>query len=396
VEASLSGPKAPGTGAGPLRIGVVCHPTYGGSGAVAAELGLAMAARGHTVHFFSHSLPFRVPESHPGIIFHEVQVIAYPLFKYPPYDLALATKLVEVCRQEPLDLIHVHYAVPHAVCAYLARQMLGGGGVPRTITTLHGTDITLVGIDSSFFEITRFGIEESDGVTAVSAHLARETRELFKVKNEVRMIPNFVNLAVFTPARRSPAERLQLAEPEVLLVGHLSNFREVKRIPDVIRTFHFLQKKLPARLLLIGEGPEVEPARVLAAELGIEERVRFLGALRDVAGTLAQLDLFLLPSQYESFGLAALEAMSSGVPVIGTRVGGLPEVVEEGRSGFLCEVGDYRSMARRALEILCDRDRHRRMAEEARRRAVEAFPRDRIVSLYEGYYREVMAKPLNP
>jgi N-acetyl-alpha-D-glucosaminyl L-malate synthase BshA len=361
---------------------------------VAAELGLAMATRGHTVHFFSYALPFRVPASHPGTIFHQVQITAYPLFKYPPYVLALATKVVEVCRHEPLDLIHVHYAVPHAVCAYLVKKMLGGGSVPRSVTTLHGTDITLVGIDSSFHEVTRFGIEESDGVTAVSAQLAKETRDLFRVEAQVRVIPNFVDTSTFSPENRSPVQRLQYCEPDEYLVGHVSNFREVKRIPDVIRTFHLLQKKLPARLLMMGEGPEVEPARSLAAELGIEERVRFLGAVRDVAGPLAQLDLFLLPSHYESFGLAALEAMSCGVPVIATRVGGIPEVVEDGRSGFLCDVGDFRCMARRGVELLQDEGWHRRMADSARRRAVEEFPRERVADVYEAYYREVLSRPV--
>ena len=373
---------------------MVCHPTYGGSGAIAAELGLAMAERGHTIHFFSHSLPFRVPPEHPGTIFHQVQVTAYPLFKYPPYATALAAKLAEVGRRERLDLIHVHYAVPHSVSAYLARQMLRSTGrPPRTITTLHGTDITLVGIDASFFEITRFAIDESDGVTAVSAALARETRELLQVRNEVRVIPNFVDPERFSPARRSPTARVRFAEPEEFLIGHVSNFREVKRIPDVVRAFHLIQKEVPARLLLIGEGPEVEPARALAEELGIEEGVAFLGALRDVAGVLAQLDLFLLPSGYESFGLAALEAMSCGVPALASRVGGLPEVIEDGRSGLLCEVGDFRCMARRAVDILRDPERHGKMREAARRRAVEAFPRDRAVDLYEECYRAVLAAP---
>jgi N-acetyl-alpha-D-glucosaminyl L-malate synthase BshA len=388
-------PDAPLKTAGPpLRIGVVCHPTYGGSGAVAAELGMAMAARGHTVHFFSHSLPFRLAPGQPGIVFHDVQVTAYPLFKYPPYALTLAAKLAEVFRSEPLEIMHVHYAVPHAVCAYLAKRLLRGSAVmPHSITTLHGTDITLIGLDSSFFEITRFGIEESDGVTAVSSQLAGETKKLFRVENEVRVIPNFVDTTKFSPARKQNADRLNFAEPDEPLIGHLSNFREVKRVPDVIRAFHLLQKKVPARLLMMGEGPEVEPARILAAELGIDERVRFLGAVRDVSRILAQLDLFLLPSEYESFGLAALEAMSCGVPVIATRVGGLPEVVEDGRSGFLCEVGDYRCMARMACELLGNAERHHLMALAARERAVEAFPRDRIVDVYEQYYREVVSRP---
>ncbi len=379
---------------GALRIGVVCHPTFGGSGAVAAELGLAMAERGHAVHFFSHALPFRVPAAHPGTEFHEVQVTAYPLFKYPPYAMALATKLVEVCRREPLDIIHVHYAIPHAICAFLAKRMLRGGPLPRTITTLHGTDITLIGIDSSFFEITRFGIEASDGVTAVSAQLAAATKETFQVRDEVRAIPNFIDPAVFSPRGRSAERRAQFAEPGEPIIGHISNFRELKRIPDVLRIFHCIQRRLPARLLLIGEGPEVEPARSLAAELGIEERVRFLGAVRDVASVLPQLDLFLLPSEYESFGLAALEAMACGVPVIATRVGGLPEVVEDGRSGLLCNVGDIRCMAKLGTELLSDPGRHRAMAEAARQRAETEFRRDRVVDVYERYYREVLARPV--
>jgi L-malate glycosyltransferase len=383
----------PGDDGKRLRVGMVCHPTVGGSGAIAVELGLALAERGHTIHFFSHALPFRLPPEHPGTIFHEVQVTAYPLFKYPPYASALATKLVEVCRREPLDLIHVHYAIPHSVSAYLTRRMLRGNSVPHTITTLHGTDITLVGIDSSFFEITRFGIEESDGVTAVSEQLAGATREIFKVKNEVRVIPNFIDPKRFSPTRRSHRARCRYGEPEEPLIGHVSNFREVKRIPDVIRMFHVLQKEVPSCLVLIGEGPEVPRAKALVAELGIEDRVEFLGGVKDIAGVLAQLDLFLLPSDYESFGLAALEAMASGVPVVASRVGGLPEVVEDGKSGFLCPVGDYRCMAGRAAELLKSPDRLQAMREEARRRAVEAFPRDRVVSVYEAYYREVMSRP---
>jgi N-acetyl-alpha-D-glucosaminyl L-malate synthase BshA len=373
-----------------LHIGIVCHPTYGGSGVVATELGLALAKKGHRVHFVSHALPFRLPEAYPNTFFHEVDVTSYPLFKYPPYTLALAGRLVDLCRLEMLDVIHVHYAIPHAVAAYLCRQILGSP-VPKIVTTLHGTDITLLGIDRSFHEVTRFGIQKSDAVTAVSRNLATETEDSFRPGVTIRVIPNFVDTDEFTPALRDPKLREAHAEPCEMLVGHLSNFRQVKRIPDVIRTFHLLQRKVPARLLLIGEGPEVESARHLAAELGISRRVSFLGAVgvAQAASILAQLDLFLLPSETESFGLAALEAMASGVPVICTRAGGIPEVVIDGKTGILCDVGDYPAMARAAESILCDRGRLETLREAARSHAITRFPKERVVSQYEELYREV-------
>lgn len=378
-----------------LSIAILCHPTYGGSGVVATELGLALASRGHKVHFVSYALPFRLPESHPNTFFHEVGVTSYPLFKYPPYSHALAGTLVDICRQEMLDIVHAHYAIPHAVSAYLCRQILESR-LPRIVTTLHGTDITLIGIDPSFYEITRFGINKSDAVTAVSTYLAEATRASFRPDVDIRVIPNFIDTALYSPALRDPLRRSLYAPPGEFLIGHLSNFRSVKRIPDVIRAFHLIQRKVPARLLMLGDGVELESARHLAAELGISRRVTFLGAVSKVAEVLAQLDLFLLPSEYESFGLAALEAMACAVPVISTRTGGVPELIENGVSGLLCEVGDYSCMAASAVALLRDTERHALLRAEARRRAEELFPQDRIVGQYEALYREVLAEPGTP
>lgn len=372
-----------------LRLGIVCHPTYGGSGVVASELGLALADRGYTVHFVSHDRPFRVPKDYPKTIFHKVDVTSYPLFQYPPYTLALAGKLFELCKTEKLDVLHVHYAVPHASAAYLCGQMLGDAR-PAIVTTLHGTDITLIGIDPSFYEITRFSINQSDCVTAVSSYLAEETQTDFRIEKDIEVVPNAVDHEVFTPELHSPEERARFAKTDELLIGHLSNFRSVKRIPDVIRTFALIQKKLPARLLLIGDGVEVEPAKLLAAELGIRDRVKFLGAVTGVANVLAQLDLFLLPSEYESFGLAALEAMACGVPVVCSRAGGIPEVVEHNVSGLLCKVGDYECMAESAIRLLKDPARRHAMRTAARRQAVERFPRDAVLEMYEAIYQRLV------
>jgi len=369
-----------------LKIGVVCHPAYGGSGVVATELGLAMARRGHRVHFVSHALPFRLVVEHPNVTFHEVDVTTYPLFKYPPYAIALAGKLVELCVQEKLDVLHVHYAIPHAVSAYLCRQILGDRA-PRIITTLHGTDITLIGIDSSFYEITRFVINSSDAVTAVSNYLAEKTRASFETEVKIRVIPNFVHPTNFSPSLRNRDIRARYAEDGEMLVGHLSNFRPVKRISDVICAFHLLQREVPARLLMIGEGVKLESARDLAAELGISKRVNFLGPMTRVGEVLAQLDLFLLPSEYESFGLAALEAMACGVPVICTKTGGIPEVVENDVSGILCDVGDYACMARSAVALLKDDARRNAMGVAARKRSIEEFPEERVVTMYEELYK---------
>ncbi|MDE0102358.1 MAG: N-acetyl-alpha-D-glucosaminyl L-malate synthase BshA [Bryobacterales bacterium] len=374
----------------PLTIAVICHPTLGGSGVVATDLGLALARRGHSIHVVSHRRPVRISATHPRFRFHEVPVTRYPLFTYPPYTLALATKLATLCRTKPIDVLHAHYAIPHAVSALLCRQMLGDSA-PKIVTTLHGTDITLLGLDDSFYEITRFSLLQSDGLTAVSTFLARETEELFRLNSEVRTIHNFIDLERFSPARREPAIRSRYVCGDEALVGHLSNFRWVKRTTDVVRIFHRIVQHRPACLLMIGDGPDMEAVKLVAEELGVSSRVAFLGAEQDAAELLPQLDLFLLPSEQESFGLAALESMACGVPVIASTTGGLPELVTEGESGYLFPVGDVTAMGRKAAEILGDASMHRRLRTGARARASE-FSEAGLVERYEALYREVVAR----
>ena len=374
----------------PLTIAIICHPTLGGSGVVASDLGMALAERGHTIHIVSHRRPVRVSSPHPRVHFHEVPVTRYPLFTYPPYTLALATKLAGLCREEPIDVLHAHYAIPHAVSAYLCRQMLGRRA-PKIVTTLHGTDITLVGLDDSFYEITRFSLLESDGVTAVSNYLAREVKDRFGLEGEVTTIYNFIDLERFSPTNRDGAARSRLACGDEALVGHLSNFRWVKRVPDVVRTFQRIVQHVPACLVMIGDGPDLPAVKLVADELGVLDRIKFLGSEQDAAALLPTLDLFLLPSEQESFGLAALEAMSCGVPVIASNVGGLPELVTEGESGHLFPVGAVAAMGEKAAEILRDREQHGRLKTGARRRA-EVFRQDGLVGRYEAFYRSVLAR----
>lgn len=371
-----------------MKIAIACHPNYGGSGVVASELGMGLAKNGHEVHFVSYQAPFRVDRWHEGVHVHEVEVTSYPLFKYPPYALALANKLLEVVRENGVKILHVHYAIPHSISAILAQQMCADCGV-KVMTTLHGTDITLVGGDRSFFEITRFGIEKSDVVTAVSDDLACETRRQFDVERAIEVVPNFVDTDLYRPEARSDEIREAYAQPDEALLVHVSNFRPVKRTQDVVEVFHRVSRDMPARLLMVGTGPEVAAAEELARSLGIADRISFTGGVVGVSELLACADLFLLPSEAESFGLAALEAMSCGVPVIGTEAGGLPEVVESGVSGHLFPVGDVDAMSRMALDILQDSELHRRFREGARRRAVEVFPRDRVVALYQDLYRQL-------
>ena len=373
-----------------MKIGITCYPTYGGSGAVAAELGLELARRGHEVHFITYASPFRLRGYSERVYFHEVETRMgrYPLFEHFPYSLALASKQHEVALREKLDVLHVHYAIPHATTAYLAREMLEDRHALKVITTLHGTDITLVGQESSFYEITKFSIEHSDEVTAVSNFLRDETYRAFGcVSCDLRVIPNFVNLAEYHPVPSTSRDGLVPSGHK--LITHISNFREVKRVKDVVRVFARIQRAMPAVLLMIGDGPERVDAEREAAELGVQNQVRFLGRLDQVADLLQATDLFLLPSQSESFGLAALEAMACGSPVVASRAGGLPELIDDGVNGILEPVGSVEAMGRRAVDLLLSRAAHRAMADAAVARA-QTFSAERMVPLYESLYREAL------
>ncbi len=374
-----------------MKIGITCYPTYGGSGALATELGLELARRGHEVHFIAYASPFRLRGYAERVYFHEVDTVTgrYPLFEHYPYTLALASKQHEVALREHLDILHVHYAIPHATTAWIAREMLQAEWPLRVITTLHGTDITLVGQESSFFAITKFSIERSDAVTAVSKYLRDETLRAFGCANsDIQVIPNFVNLEEYHPV--FPKRRDGLAPEGHKLITHVSNFREVKRVKDVVRVFARIRRAMPATLLMIGDGPEREDAEHEARELAVADDVRFLGRLTSVAELLQKSDLFVLPTQAESFGLAALEAMACGTPVVSTRAGGLPEVVVDGVSGILEPPGSVEAMGRRAVDLLRDPVRHAAMAAAAVARAQE-FAADKVVPQYEALYRSVLS-----
>ena len=375
-----------------MRIGIACYPTYGGSGAVATELGLQLAERGHEVHFISYAQPFRLTAFHDRVFFHEVEVPHYPLFEYPPYSLALAVQVGEVARQHELDVLHAHYAIPHAAAAWLAVQMLRDEGHDlKVVTTLHGTDITLVGQDPSFWSITKFSVERSDGVTAVSEWLRDQTYEAFQCRRaEIRVIPNFVDPAVFDRDRWDCHARA-LAPGGEKIVMHISNFRKVKRVGDVVGAFAGIRSEVEARLVLVGDGPERAHAHEEVARLGLEDDVVFLGKLESVAELLSCADLFLLPSEQESFGLVALEALASGVPVVGTSGSGISEVVDDGETGHLHPVGDVAGMAASGVRILRDRAVWTRMSKTGRERAVERFRADRVVPMYEAFYADVLA-----
>lgn len=375
-----------------MKIGITCYPTYGGSGAVATELGIHLAHRGHEVHFISYAQPFRLSGFLPGVFFHAVEVTRYPLFEYPPYSLSLTVKMHDVAVRHGLDILHAHYAVPHATSAWNVKEMLGPDHPLKVVTTLHGTDITLVGQDPSYFSITKFSIERSDGLTAVSEWLREETYRAFGcVACEIRVIPNFVDTRVF---RRdgAPCHREALARPDEKILMHISNFRPLKRVRDIVRVFAKVRERVPARLVLVGDGPDRPAAQEEARALGVEDGVLFLGKLESVAEVLACADLYLLASETESFGLSALEAMACGVPVVGTRVGGLPEVVESGVTGTLVPVGDVDAMREAALDFLGDPARWRSASEAARARSVERFSSERVVPIYERYYREVLGR----
>lgn len=378
-----------------MKIGITCYPTYGGSGVVATELGLELARRNHEVHFISYSQPIRLTGPEPNIHYHEVEVSRYPLFDFPPYDLALATRMAEVSQLYELDLLHVHYAIPHSVSAMLAKQMLAATPPRRKlpfVTTLHGTDITLVGLDRSYLPITRFSIEQSDGVTAISQYLRDRTLKVFDIKNHIEVIPNFVNCDDYIRKPEWQEHRREYAADHERILVHLSNFRPVKRLVDVVEIFDRVHKKLPSKLLLIGDGPDRSQAEWLAVQKGIHEHVLFLGKQDHVQEKLAISDVMLLPSELESFGLAALEAMACEVVPIATRVGGLPEVVEHGVTGYLADVGDVETMSRYAIDLLSDESRLREMGKRAREGARARFCAHKIIPLYEDFYRQVLEK----
>ncbi len=371
-----------------MRIGIVCYPTFGGSGVVATELGKALAKQGHEVHFITYSQPTRLDFFNENLYYHEVDVRTYPLFQYPPYELALASKMVNVVKYEKLDLLHVHYAIPHASAAYMAKQILRAEGIEiPVITTLHGTDITLVGKEVSFEPVVTFSINQSDGVTAVSHDLRKDTYEHFKIFKPIEVIPNFIDLERFKKQKKDHFKRAICPNDEKLIV-HTSNFRKVKRVDDVIKIFHNLRKKLPVKLLLVGDGPERSRIESLCRDLGVCDDVRFLGKLEAVEEVLSVADLFIMPSEKESFGLAALEAMACEVPIISTNAGGLPELNVNGVTGFLSNIGDIKEMTKNALFILDDENLPTFKA-NALQRAKE-FDITSILPLYEDFYIKIL------
>ena len=375
-----------------MRIGITGYPTYGGSGVVATELGQELAARGHDVHFITYAPPIRMNLNDPRIHFHEAAVVSYPLFDHSPYTLSLAVKMLEVFEAESLDILHVHYAIPHSVSALLARQMAAPRRLPF-ITTLHGTDITLVGNNPNFLPITRYSIEQSDGVTSISHYLYRRTVAEFGIKRPIEVIPNFVNCDLYC-RHPNPQLRAEWAPDGEPILMHLSNFRPVKRILDAIEIFTLVREKMPAKLVMIGDGPDRVPAEELARTRGLEKDVLFLGKQNGIREKLGQADLFLLPSRLESFGLAALEAMACEVPVIATNVGGIPEVIEHGVDGYLVEPGDVQQAAKYAIDLLSRADRGREMGKLARIHARKNYCANDVIPMYERYYEQVLAGAL--
>jgi L-malate glycosyltransferase len=371
-----------------LKVGIVCYPTVGGSGVVATELGKLLAERGHEIHFISSSMPFRLNKVYSNIYYHEVSVNQYSVFQYPPYDLALSSKIAEVAKREKLDLLHVHYAVPHAVCAVLAKQMVGEH--LKIVTTLHGTDITVLGYDPSLSEIIKFGIEQSDIVTAVSNALVQQTYELLDVNKEIETVYNFVDERVYRKKDVYYLKEQYGIGPEEKVVIHVSNFRHVKRVPDIVKAFDLIQQEIPAKLLLVGDGPEMTVVCRLVKELDLKGKVLFLGKQENLEELYSISDVKLLLSEKESFGLVLLEAMACGVPCVGTKIGGIPEVIEDGKTGYLCELGAVEEAAEKTLRILKDSQLHAYMADAALKKVYEKFHSERIVSQYEWIYHRVI------
>lgn len=377
-----------------MKIGIVCYPTYGGSGVIATELGKGLAMRGHKVHFITYAPPARLEHFHENIVYNEVRFADYPLFDYPPYETALASKLVDVIKYEKLDILHVHYAVPHASVAYLAKKILLSEGIYiPTVTTLHGTDITLVGKNPVYAPVVTFAINKSDGVTAVSESLKQDTYENFKIEKDIKVIYNFIDFERFKKTNKEHFKKAVAPQGEKVLI-HVSNFRKVKRVEDVVHIFEQVVKKIPSKLLLVGDGPERQNVEMLCRQLGLCDSIRFLGKQDAVEELLAIADLFLMPSASESFGLSALEAMACEVPVISSNAGGLPEVNIQGVTGFLSNIGDVDDMAKNALLILESDETHQRFRAAALKNA-QKYSLDNIVPHYEAYYNEIIERSLH-
>ena len=374
-----------------MNIGIVCYPTFGGSGVLATELGKALADKGYGIHFITYQQPVRLTGFSANIFFHEVRVPSYPLFDFPPYETALASTMVDVVKNNNVDLLHVHYAIPHASAAFMAKQILAEENIKVPfITTLHGTDITLVGRDKTYTPVVTFSINQSDAITAVSDNLRKETLENFEIKKEISVIHNFVDITRFS-VKPMDAFKKAIAPNGEKIILHASNFRKVKRIADVIYTFNKIKKSIPSKLLLVGDGPERHMAEDLCRELGIIEETRFLGKQQDMEDIYAIADLFLLPSEYESFGLAALEAMAAGTPVVATNAGGIPEIITHGKNGYLSGIGDVEQMSHQAISILSNDQVLNTFSEEARKQA-ESFDIHKIVPKYEDLYQRVLKK----
>ncbi len=372
-----------------MKIGITCYPTYGGSGVIATELGKELALRGHEIHFISYALPFRLSSYIENIVFHEVEISSYPLFEFPLYSLALASKMVEVAEFEDLDLLHVHYALPHATSAFLAKQMIKSKKDLKIITTLHGTDITLVGLEPSFLPLVRFSIEQSDGVTAVSRFLKEKTITNYSCEKPIEVIPNFIDSDLYKPDGKT-AFRENIAPNGEKVLVHTSNFRPVKRVPDTIKILKKVIEDVPAKLILIGDGPDRSECERICRQLDLDDHVKFLGKQEGLVEILNSADLFLIPSQSESFGLAALEAMACGLPVISSSVGGLPELISHNETGFIAEIGDVDRMAKYAVDLLTNDKKYKLFSKNARDKAVNKFDKSIIIPIYEKYYQTIL------
>ncbi len=372
-----------------MKIGITCYPTYGGSGVVATELGKALAQRGHEVHFISYALPFRLNKFFENVVFHEVELSSYPLFEFPLYSLALASKMVEVAEYEKLDLLHVHYAIPHASSAYLAKQMLRKKRDLKITTTLHGTDITLVGLEPSFLPLVKFSIEESDGVTAVSRFLKEKTLTNYYIEKNIEVIPNFIDTELYKPSSEKTFRKHIAPNGEKVLV-HTSNFRVVKRVTDTIRILEQVIKEVPTKLVLVGDGPDRSECERLCRQLNLCDHVKFLGKQDALVEILNAADIFLIPSQSESFGLAALEAMACGIPVVSSSVGGLPELIRHNETGYIAEIGDVERMAKYIVDLLTNERKYELFSQNSRDRAVNVFDKSKVIPLYEDHYNTIL------